>query len=1000
MPFLFQTKGQKKRELEKVATAYKELKTSPITQNVKPQPQNDQITTNTAPTRPLLEDGGGIGPSGPPDDDGMAQHWDIQRQAEIHAEPTGRISDSSQDVPGEDYITSIRWLGEAIYYPLLSLAERVGKLWDRMVTPEDIANVVDFNPLDYLVAHCNEVDTDHGSLAADFFDITFTSTNRVKNNAHAKLHNTREAALGAFRTLAHNNTKTIYDIQASNQSRDKMHNNGLATTIWDSDLKRRPMCDAIPEDAILQMIDTANYLDMDKFVANKPLLLYTFRPTKPADSNSEMQFRVDPNNRFHTIIQGGTTWSEEVWEWTDKVFTNSAFRRWWNPFSYQTTTYRSYVRQIDTHYAAVLVVPIHSTGIIGSFARWLRGVSNAPLNRFQPVQPLRGQKNPLAIIRTTGNDPKVHASTPHLMSYTSVTFAADKFDYAMMYLAREGNKANSNSIQSRIGQHGEDLSHSDILLGNDVSNPAMMSVPVATQVYTAPTTQDTLTPLVIPIFPPIFANGCYVPAKTPENDDFCINERMIKCRKDMANDTQVENMFQDFLKEVPTMMHPVEAEIVAENMKRPNQKYNLQLGLDNLQDMMDVRNAFLKAETYNEPKPPRPITTSNPCHKLIWARYQLAEAMWLKEQPWYAFGKTPKEIAERVAEICSKSTLGVQDGDLRKMDGNIVELVRKLELTLHLHFFHPKYHAEIREQHKLAYNGRVRLGDRIVQSLFQRGSGNPETSNANSFLTRFIIYFARRLDGWSHEDAIRDLCIVGGDDSKTADLPDDLFIRAAARLGQSAKPNFVKRGSLGANFLSRFYGPEVWYGDPTSICDIPRILVKFHTTVNLPQNTSKYQELRMIEKANSLYLTDSNTPIVGDIAEALISRRPDYKDCDATNWWAQYDRTEQWPNVVSDWAQDYLGFWNLEYSISRVTGLERVTHLIKTLPWGQLMLTPLTLYDFEQPIHHGIVINGEMQLDPKQPKPETVPRPPLTESSNETSKRKAKRAARNATQNV
>jgi len=119
---------------------------------------------------------------------------------------------------------------------------------------------------------------------------------------------------------------------------------------------------------------------------------------------------------------------------------------------------------------------------------------------------------------------------------------------------------------------------------------------------------------------------------------------------------------------------------------------------------------------------------------------------------------------------------------------------------------------------------------------------------------------------------------------------------------QKIKVQVVKRGTP-FSFLARFW--FCWDGSLNSICDIARQLSKFHLTRCLPDNVTAYQKLR--EKAMSLYLTDCETPIVGEFVTTVLdwlNRNGHHNGVEGlTSWWGAYSLEQQFPNEPEEWMQ-------------------------------------------------------------------------------------------------
>ena len=98
--------------------------------------------------------------------------------------------------------------------------------------------------------------------------------------------------------------------------------------------------------------------------------------------------------------------------------------------------------------------------------------------------------------------------------------------------------------------------------------------------------------------------------------------------------------------------YPVDMDEVYQNQARPSQRRLLdQAEFDSPKEY--VIKSFMKKEAYGKPTDPRPISTVDTVFKRDFSAYIYSLAKHLKTMEWYAFSKTPLEIATIVADICS-----------------------------------------------------------------------------------------------------------------------------------------------------------------------------------------------------------------------------------------------------------------------------------------------------------------------------------------------------------
>ena len=92
-----------------------------------------------------------------------------------------------------------------------------------------------------------------------------------------------------------------------------------------------------------------------------------------------------------------------------------------------------------------------------------------------------------------------------------------------------------------------------------------------------------------------------------------------------------------------------------------------------------ILRCFIKSEAYAGAKDPRNISTYDDADKLELGTFALALSEHMKRFPWYGPGKTPLEIAERVADICTNAEAFVNISDYHRMDGTISYKLREVD---------------------------------------------------------------------------------------------------------------------------------------------------------------------------------------------------------------------------------------------------------------------------------------------------------------------------------
>jgi hypothetical protein len=846
--------------------------------------------------------------------------------------------------------------------------------------PAELSKLLSWNPLYSLLSYLNRIDLKKSQHFESCFQNTpYQPLPYIRGHSHGQSAAARGGGLGFMKSLGMLTGLRPYDVQASNQS----ENSGLLgcrTYVWPKDFDKKARNDDPDEAGFFCMIDVDQYLHMPWYLSEKPLVLYTMQPKKPADTMEEMMFTVEPDNTFKTIVRGGAVYRHQIWNYSSDTVTHTAMLpKSCFELPFRTVVYRVMKRDVNEHWSIVALVPRASYGLIGTLVIKTLGIftdSFHSLRRLSPVQMIG--EVPFASIRNVSNDQHtVSVAVANGEVFSSQTYESTTFDSLLTYCHRE-TQHNLHSISQRLTNPKLTASSDAASFVHSAIKPEVVTDGFKTPFYSVPT-DDLGKPAMLKIMPEIVLDGAYVPLKNQANYDHAIEERVTKVRSYVKMDNQCLGWIKEALdKFFPRNLVPVEAEVVIAKFHEARQRRALIDGIENFEDK-GPDSAFMKAEPYMKDSPPRIITTAKPCHKVRWSRYQLAFGDWLKLQPWYAFGLTPLEIANRVAEICTTAQKSVEIGDYNKMDGHTSEFVRFIERTLFHHIFHPSYHEEIDQCMKQNHGKPVQFGETLYEGEFIRKSGDPETSNFNSAINKFINYCALRFLGYSCEDAWNHPGVYGGDDSLTPDMDPAVLEKMSLRFGQEIKSQTVLCGALGVNFLGRYYGDGVWEGVPDSICNLPRTLGKFHLTVNLPQQTPFAKERRAQEKAMAYILMDASTPYLGNICKAILSRKCLVKKVDLRNvtWWAQFDKKDQFPNRFGDWMMDYLSFWGIDSLGGRANGLVQA---LREQDWDCLDYEPLWQAPFV--VSRERVVNGEI----------VVPVAAAVETKGVAPKRKEKRA--------
>lgn len=283
----------------------------------------------------------------------------------------------------------------------------------------------------------------------------------------------------------------------------------------------------------------------------------------------------------------------------------------------------------------------------------------------------------------------------------------------------------------------------------------------------------------------------------------------------------------------------------------------------------------------------------------------------MKRMSWYAFGLTPKSLAERMEKLYSGAQFAL-DGDYTNMDGSIGGVARELDLRLYLRVFHPSLHPIINEVARAMYGNVIRCPFKTTYPQgYSQGSGFPDTSSGNTCRNAFNAYVAWRRHGHTAEKAWKSLGLYGGDDGSTPDLPAQRMIEAAEMVGQVVKVSVIPKG-VPIPFLGRIYE----FGGQNSMCDVKRQIDKLHVTtrsLDVPNDVVAH------DKGVSGLVLDSNTPLIGDVFRKWASipvRGHKPVDYSFNARWAL--DTEPCPNYEAQWMHDEIAKWWEPTMLSRV----------------------------------------------------------------------------------
>jgi len=813
------------------------------------------------------------------------------------------------------------------------------------------------------------------SLRAIFMRTPATVTkSKLVGHTHGESAKSRNNSAVSIDLFAMMFGKIAYFVQRS-VSDERHHRQGCRSYHWGKDLNATREPFNPPPDCILSLVDVDMYLDMPHMLAHypAPYMISTFQPTSVAQSTGEYTFTFDESDNVNYIVSGGAKYTHPVWNYHQDVFTASTS---WLYLFKKNTVYNVDRKKLDDHHQLLLLTPI-STYL--SFS-----TPTDSLNRLKvAVKTSTETFLRLSIVKEEG----LFMSTGKAMTYNCATIPITQDNALAGLVSVNDVKLASSQVKQLLETNDTALStilveYHRSLAKHTVDYVFPIKESVVNYQYVNKYFDDQPKESLIPFMSPVILN-CFSPVKSRANDEACVVGRVedIRSHVDITPlDVTLMSEFVDLLIPIEHRhkYHPVDNSVVFDKQNRPTQRNALNAAslFAKTVDYNGMVQCFQKSESYDDIKDPRNISTIPKISKLNYSRYMYAITAYVQKFPWYAFGKTPKETAERVAEIC-KYAEEILLTDFSRMDGRVSNYLRDLEQMLCLAFFHVGTHAELLELLASQVNQRaVTKFGRKFDTGTSRLSGSPDTAVMNTICNAFIGYKAKRTlkvngDYLSPEAAFKVLGLYGGDDGLTADVPAEHYAATALTTGQVLDAVTIKRGDNDVSFLARLYSPLVWFGDVNSMCDVRRQLSKLHVTSVLPSNITPIQKLA--EKLASFILTDSNTPVLGDLCQVFVSKYSSFVPAvlgkgimrGVGYYHALADKGDQYPNEnIDNWMD--ASFLRLNPSFDRLKFARWLDLISTTIDVNLVLRPPLCESSVTLPIVKvPVVANGELLTPPK-----------------------------------
>jgi hypothetical protein len=702
----------------------------------------------------------------------------------------------------------------------------------------------------------------------------------------------------------------VFQVQMSagetfNQSR------GTRNYFWTRDVTADLRNDEPKTTEVIAYIDVDYYMDMTQQLTTYPNnihMLYTFTPEDVAGSHADYEFTFTSDNQVKLDVRGGASYSHLLYNYDVDVLTVT--------HNFTTAVYDVQKRRTSPNRSVVMLTPMRTLyGVPSILSRFMRSTS------LRRVEVVTGTFTHLKVV--TDEDRYTSIGQPGM--FASARVPRKFLDEAKALRdASAGAKLKTYSVKKAFPD--ENIAALITNYVNSVCPPPKDVVNVRTISgmnvisYGNPGTDPKT--LMAPFCKPFAIDPAYVHVKNEESERASIQKRVNEPAQKAKSKLLAPNEFmmrnrREFIKRLipdPHTMTPSNFEEMYDRQSKPKQKSDLSAVGQLMYDIISFIKAFTKRESCQKVSAaPRNISTFPPEVKYRWASYVYPMMDLFKHLEFYAFSKTPKEVAENMARMAEKCEI-ITDADASKMDGSTNESTRHLEQMALTRAYHPDHVESALASHAESFGNKAITteGLRYIQG-FTRASGGVDTSLFNSLQNAEIVYDAivrsqlaanRKVD---YDDAWEQLLQksrIGGDDGSVGDVPAELLHAAADRRGFTLTTTMHKRGEAGVSFLARIFGPHLWDGDPSSVCDFTRQLAKFHLATEVPDAP----EVKLWEKGYSLFLSDSNTPIIGPLTRRIVelSKRTASEGTHSNmNFWAQFKAEDQWPNEAGAWMDEF-----------------------------------------------------------------------------------------------
>ena len=758
-------------------------------------------------------------------------------------------------------------------------------------------------------------------LRSQFTSVPLPDVKPVQAHSHGKAAAARSSAVAFMDGFASAVGLDTYHISMSaNDSRRGRRGNRLFFDAKDTSMAYH--YDALRNTDLISLVDVDYYIDMPKLLrnTNNSVIMYTVTPEDVGGVIPDGMFYFK-DGRYNELIKGGAAYNHELWDYSNDYLTVCG----WVGRKLARKMYKIEKRKVTESRSLILLQLTSITSCCGLV--FGAGLPPKPLSRLSVL------RNDFNIMRVVSDDMYVSVSRNGSTAAVRVPIATYDALRSVQNVSKKTLTKATVETYLKGGSRASAAVVTDMLMHCDPTfvppTSVVSDIGIASYQYIKDyDSYDEDAPDVMVSFMSPFLGESPAPQDCLNNDIRCVDKRIneikhVKPRHISKFTLECIEELSDFLvnSDARHNLVPLDVESVFLRQNRPAQQNILDdaVVIGDHERRVTI-SSFMKRECYGKVNDPRNISTFPGRVKLDYSRFVYAVTDYMKDNPkfaWYAFGRTPANIAQNVARVC-REALKLLVTDYSRMDGRKSNISRLFFRTFMMKLFREEYLDQLDELLKLQINrkGWTKHGVSYDSGLTQ-GSGGADTSVSNSLDTCLGAYLGARYAGKSKAEALSFIMtkfMAGGDDAIMADIEPERVSSAARTVGHVLTFETYNRGDPGVNFLSRVYSPEVWTGSPVSMCDFKRQMLKFHATpirgVNYRLTSNRLNKLA--EKAVSFVLTDRKTPILGEFCERFL--RNAQVDVDAVlvkvktgeRWWSRFDSSEQFPQDNGSWMVDVI----------------------------------------------------------------------------------------------